>query len=235
MASEDFIDKTSRFLARREGIDKTLKVLRYSARLAVALGPKDPELAKRLSSFEKSVGVSRKAYRLGKFLQDVNSLRHSKTRDPTFLLELLAYGGEGVYYFTEQLTWLVKAGALSKDLEERFGRISATAELIGYAGSIWLSLLKLSKLMEQERTLENALEKLAKDGAVVDAKTQAKLAALRFQRRLRCALVVQDLADSLMALNDVTGGRIKGLNSPLLLALAGLTSGCVSFFKNWNA
>jgi len=47
----------------------------------------------------------RKAFRLGKFLQDVNALRHSRTTGLLALLELVAYGGEGVYYFIEQLAW----------------------------------------------------------------------------------------------------------------------------------
>ncbi|GLC45802.1 hypothetical protein PLESTB_001154400 [Pleodorina starrii] len=235
MASkEDFFDKTSRFLAKREGIDKTLKVLRYSARLAVALSPKDQELTKRLASFEKSVGVSRKAFRLGKFLQDVNSFRHSKTTDATVFLELLAYGGEGIYYFLEQFTWLIKTGALHKDLEERVAFASAFSELVGYVGSIWLSYLKLQKLIKQERDLTEQLQKIRKEEGVTDPKLEGTLLSVRFQRNLRCALIVQDIADSVMAFNDVTGGRFKGFNNPMVLALAGLTSGSISFYKNWN-
>ncbi len=47
----------------------------------------------------------RKAFRLGKFLQDVNNLRKSRATGPTYLLEALAYGGEGVYFFIEQAVW----------------------------------------------------------------------------------------------------------------------------------
>eukprot|EP00983_Pelagomonas_calceolata_P071084 1151051-Pelagomonas_calceolata.AAC.2 len=46
-----------------------------------------------------------KAFRLGKFLQDVNAIRHSRTTGYLAILELIAYGGEGVYYFIEQLAW----------------------------------------------------------------------------------------------------------------------------------
>lgn len=106
----------------------------------------------------------RKAFRLGKFLQDVNSLRHSQTKDAQFVLELVAYGGEGIYYFLEQFTWLVKTGALSKDLEERLAYASALAELVGYAGNIWLSFLKLQKLMQQEREVEATITKTCKVG-----------------------------------------------------------------------
>ena len=50
---------------------------------------------------------NRKAFRLGKFLQDVNGLRRSRSLGYMALLELVAYGGEGVYYFLEQLSWCV--------------------------------------------------------------------------------------------------------------------------------
>lgn len=49
----------------------------------------------------------RKAYRLGKFLQDVNSVRKMKawTNSSLALLELVAYAGEGTYYFLDQFLW----------------------------------------------------------------------------------------------------------------------------------
>ena len=49
--------------------------------------------------------ISRKAYRLGKWLANVNKLRKLSPTNQQGFLELLANGGEAVYYFTEQLTW----------------------------------------------------------------------------------------------------------------------------------
>lgn len=47
----------------------------------------------------------RKAYRLGKFLGDVNTLRKTRLHAPFGALEWVAAGGECVYYFTDQLVW----------------------------------------------------------------------------------------------------------------------------------
>lgn len=65
----------------------------------------------------------RKAYRLGKFLQDVNGLRklqllsggnvalqqqqqcQQQQQQYLLLLEVLVYLGEGTYYFLDQFTW----------------------------------------------------------------------------------------------------------------------------------
>ncbi len=43
---------------------------------------------------------------------------------------------------------------------------------------------------------------------MTDPGLEAKLGSLRFQRRLRVALVVQDVADALMSANDVTGALV---------------------------
>ena len=47
----------------------------------------------------------RKAYRLGKWLSDVNAMRKMPLTTRFAYLELLASGGSAVYYFVEQLTW----------------------------------------------------------------------------------------------------------------------------------
>ena len=47
----------------------------------------------------------RKAYRLGKWLADVNAMRKVPLTSRFAALELLSAGGSAVYYFTEQLTW----------------------------------------------------------------------------------------------------------------------------------
>ncbi|GFH13439.1 uncharacterized protein HaLaN_09325 [Haematococcus lacustris] len=87
--------------------------------------------------------ASAKAFRLGKFLQDLNNLRKSRATGATAILELVAYGGEGIYYFIEQMVWLIKAGALSKEHEAQLTHMSAWAELLGYAANIWLSIPKV--------------------------------------------------------------------------------------------
>ena len=47
----------------------------------------------------------RKAYKLGKFLADINKLRKVPIDDQLLYLELLSNAGNCVYLFMEQLTW----------------------------------------------------------------------------------------------------------------------------------
>jgi hypothetical protein len=63
-----------------------------------------PAAAARLKSFKSSVGLSRKAFRLGKFVQSLNAL-HTHPHPPLALV-ILVCSGEGIYYFVEQFVWL---------------------------------------------------------------------------------------------------------------------------------
>ena len=154
--SRDFLAHLETYLARRDGVDKFLKISRYSARLALAAGPPlPPAAAARLKSFESSVGLSRKAFRLGKFVQSLNALRAHPYPPPA--LAILACGGEGVYYFLEQFVWLAKAGLLPAHLLPRLQRLSAWAELLGYVGSIAIKL-------EEVARIESSVKKRLADG-----------------------------------------------------------------------
>ena len=59
----------------------------------------------RTARTHKLLGARRKAYKLGKFLADVNKLRKVPITDQLLYLELLANGGNMLYLFMEQLTW----------------------------------------------------------------------------------------------------------------------------------
>mmetsp|Transcript_22785 Transcript_22785/g.57947 ORF Transcript_22785/g.57947 Transcript_22785/m.57947 type:complete len:249 (-) Transcript_22785:843-1589(-) len=241
----DTLDHTIAFLQKREGIDKTLKLIRYTSRLVAAVSPKDSDTFARFSALEKSVGQSRKAYRLGKFLQDFNNLRKSDATGYLCLVELVAYGGEGIYYFIEQLVWLIKAGALSKEYEAQLSKISAWAELAGYLANMYMTVLAVRELSAKEASLRAKLDKALKEeggqalqgaspASPAVASLQKDLAATRFKRALKAASMVQDLADSLIAINDIRGGKDRVISHPATLALAGLVSGSISFYKNWN-
>lgn len=220
---KDFLTHLEIYLAKRDGVDKLLKISRYAAKLIVAssLLHSHP-LASRLQSFESSVGISRKAFRLGKFVQDVNALRaidfasHSNSK---LLLSAVAYGGEGFYYFIEQLLWLGKAGLIDKRHLPALQKLSAWCEFVGYFGSVSLKVMEIGEIAAEEERC-------------VAGKEEEKVRKLREKKVMKRLSVVQDLADGLMALADIRdGGGVAA--SPLLLAAAGLLSALISTHKNW--
>ncbi|GFY86143.1 peroxin 11A [Actinidia rufa] len=230
----DFLNHLEAYLAKRDGVDKVLKISRYATKiiLASSLFPETLPLHRRLKSFESSVGVSRKAFRLGKFVQDVNALRNScfDSREE-IVFSLIAYGGEGLYYFVEQFVWLAKSGLIDAKHLRSLQMISSWAELIGYVGSIGLKIRYLKRIAEDEACVRASIE-IAIGRGDMCGEEEAKIRKLREKKFMKKLSIVQDLADGLMALADVRDGQGR-LSAPILMSSAGLLSALISTHKNW--
>ncbi|KAF7851576.1 hypothetical protein BT93_L3575 [Corymbia citriodora subsp. variegata] len=230
----DFLLHLEAYLAKRDGVDKALKISRYATKiiLSSSLLPEALPLRRRLKSFESSVGLSRKAFRLGKFVQDVNALRASPLDSgQDLILSLIAYGGEGVYYFVEQFVWLAKSGLIDGRHSRVLSKISAWAEFVGYIGSVNLKIRDLRRLQEDEACVESSIE-IATSRGVNCKEEELKLRKLRDKKLMKKLSMVQDLADGLMALADIRDGKGR-LSGPLLMSCAGLVSALISTHKNW--
>ncbi|KAM0972904.1 hypothetical protein ACFX13_016561 [Malus domestica] len=231
---KDFLNHLEAYLAKRDGVDKLLKISRYATKIALASSvlPETLPLTQRLKSFESSVGVSRKAFRLGKFVQDVNALRSSKfDSNQELVLALIAYGGEGLYFFVEQFVWLVKSGLIDKKHSRNLQKISAWAEFIGYAGSISLKFRDLNRISEDEKCVKSSIEIAITRGNGCEEEKE-RLSKLREKKMMKRLSVVQDSADALMALADIRDGGGPFLG-PLSISLAGMLSALISTHKNW--
>ncbi|XP_050124294.1 peroxisomal membrane protein 11A-like [Malus sylvestris] len=231
---KEFLNHLEAYLAKRDGVDKLLKISRYATKIALASSvlPETLPLTQRLKSFESSVGVSRKAFRLGKFVQDVNALRSSKfDSNQELVLALIAYGGEGLYFFVEQFVWLVKSGLIDKKHSRNLQKISAWAEFIGYAGSISLKFRDLNRISEDEKCVKSSIEIAITRGNGCEEEKE-RLSKLREKKMMKRLSVVQDSADALMALADIRDGGGPFLG-PLSISLAGMLSALISTHKNW--
>ena len=51
---------------------------------------------------------------------------------------------------------------IAPDYARRFGLVSAWAELVGYVGSVWLNVLRISAALERERALSQELTRRKK-------------------------------------------------------------------------
>ncbi|KAK8642456.1 hypothetical protein V6N13_011798 [Hibiscus sabdariffa] len=231
---KDFLNHLETYLAKRDGVDKLLKISRYATKIILASSvlPETLPLTRQLKSFESSVGLSRKAFRLGKFVQDVNALRNSHLDSKEeILLSIIAYGGEGLYYFVEQFIWLAKSGLIDARHSRNLQKISAWAEFVGYIGSITLKLRELKRMNEDEACLNSSIE-IAILGGVGCKEEEERRRKLRAKKVTKQLSVVQDFADGLMALADIRDGK-GSFTDPLLLSCAGLLSALISTHKNW--
>jgi hypothetical protein len=247
-STPDALDLAVSYLKQRDGIDKLLKLVRYTCRLALVTGAVDPSSyplsTKRLDALQASIGDARKAYRLGKFLQGIQAGR--KAGGLTALsgalgtgpfLAALAGAGDAFYYFFEQGTWLVRAKAAPHAWGPPLARASAAAELVSYVGSAGLVLAALDGLALREVALCKAARAAAWEGREGDGRAaEADLADLRSRRSVLRAALAQDACDALLALADLRGGKSGGLlGSKPVLAGAGLASAVLGARKVWLA
>ena len=200
----------------------------------------------RLSALESSIGDARKAYRLGKWLQGVKAFREaggwealSGARGPSPALAALAAAGDGLYFFLEQGTWLVRARVAPVSWARPVSRASAAAELLSYLGSSGLALAALDALALREVALRRSLASRGVwPGAGPEvAAIRAELASLSAKRTALRLALLQDACDALLALSDLrSAGKDRGiLASKPLLAIAGLVSAILGTRKVWVA
>ncbi|CAK9312637.1 unnamed protein product [Citrullus colocynthis] len=230
----DFFNHLEAYLAKREGVDKLLKISSYTTKIILsssALSESHP-LTHRLKSFDSSVGVSRKAFRLGKFIQDLNALRNSHFESTQeFLLAFLAYAGEGFYYFVEQFIWLANSGLIDKRHSSRLHKIIAWPEFMGYIGSTSLKFRDLNRIFEDEACLKASID-IAVTRGNGNLKEEEKMKKLRAKMLMKKLSIVQDFADGFMAAANISDGDGR-FSGPLLISCVGLLSALISAHKNW--
>eukprot|EP00898_Chlorokybus_atmophyticus_P007561 jgi/Chlat1/7806/Chrsp66S07260 len=253
-AKDDTLDKVQTYLAKRDGIDKVVKTIQYTCKLAHwyysqwADEKSCSALAARFKALERSAGTSRKAFRLGRSLAGYNAIRHMSANTPARIraLTTLSNAGDMVYWFFDHFIWLSRVGFLHPHLESRFEFISAFGEALGYVFGIAADLIVLQENAAREqlllRELHTARAALAKDivpyGADMSKHKASQqeqllqsLSALRTQRLMTILTILANLGDLVIALNDIYPGTKLG--HALTLTVGGFTSAWCGAYKNW--
>ena len=179
MGGPDALDHSVAFLKQRDGLDKTLKLMRYvSAIAAYNILADDPSsvTGTKLRKLDKSTGITRKYLKLGKFLGNLKELRAllrageiasrqriapagNRTPDAALAsaaafanrLNIASQLAQLVYNFAEQLNWAAKIG-LIRDARRRrkIERWTSVAELATYVFTINVSMLTLWRCAQRE-------------------------------------------------------------------------------------
>ncbi|KAL6903772.1 hypothetical protein ACP4OV_004585 [Aristida adscensionis] len=220
-AAGDTLDKLVVFLAKRDGIDKLVKTFQYVSKLAHwAAGPSRPELAGRAKSWETASGLSRKAFRSGRFLTGLNALRRAPGEFGA--LAVAANAGEMVYFFFDHFTWLSRVGALGAWVAPRSSFVSAFGESVGYLFFIAMDLIMIRRGLRQER-------KLLREGGDKDRDKEVR--RIRMDRVMRLMATAANAADLVIGIAEVEPNPF--CNHAVTLGISGLVSAWAGWYRNW--
>lgn len=244
---KDVLDKLVLFLAKRDGIDKLVKTLQYAGKLGhYRVGATNPELADRCKNLEVAAGLSRKAFRTGRFLTGFNALRTTQFPDrKQQVLSILGYGGEMVYWFFDHILWLSRVGVLPSHLANRMCFISAFGEAFSYVFFIASDLMLLRQGLQVEVQLKRTLQELRElqelqefqefeEDLVLKKKVQevvSRISAVRMERVMCVMAIVANVSDLVIAMADVEPESVAA--NPVVLGVSGLASAWSGWYRNW--
>lgn len=237
----DSLDLLVTFLAKRDGIDKLVKTFQYVSKLAHwHLQKSSPPLADRAKKWEVSCGLSRKAFRTGRFLTGLNALRCPSPNWAFQVLAILANGGEMVYFFFDHLLWLSRVGVLDTHLATRMSYISAFGESFGYVFFLIADFINIRQGLLKEKLLQKELELLTVEGKVESEgvedqikEAKSKISAIRMQRVMQAMAIAANLADLVIAIADIEPNPF--CNHAVTLGISGLVSAWAGWYRNWPA
>ncbi|KAF5743601.1 Peroxisomal membrane protein 11B [Tripterygium wilfordii] len=224
----DTVDKLVIFLAKRDGIDKLVKTFQYVSKLVNwHTEATNPEIAQRFKKWEVASGLSRKAFRTGRFLTGFNALRRSPGSTKTFqFLSVLANAGEMVYFFFDHFLWLARIETLDPKLARRMSFISAFGESFGYVFFIISDFIAMREGVEAERKLIKA-----KEEGLIDKEGEDRRRQIRADRVMRMMAVAANVADLIIGIADIEPNRF--CNHAVTLGISGLVSAWAGWYRNW--
>ena len=153
-----YVSQVLKFWSTTVGRDKTSRVVQYLARFLawyyVSVGaPK--ETVMRFSSIKSNIALSRKLFRIGKFLEHFQAaLKAVATPDP--VLKVTAVGrqlGYACYLILDALQWIhgAKAYAFQKETYQKIAKNAARFWLIGLTFSLISGAYKSYHLLQRNK------------------------------------------------------------------------------------
>lgn len=228
----DTVDKLVIFLAKRDGIDKLVKTFQYVSKLVHwHVEARYPGVANRAKQWEVASGLSRKAFRSGRFLTGFNTLRRNPGSTPLFrFLAVFANAGEMVYFFFDHFLWLSRIGVIDAGLARRMSFISAFGESLGYVFFIIADSIIIKEGLAKQRILQaDASDKDFQNEKA--AEQNEAISKIRADRVMRLMAVSANVADLVIGLADIEPNPL--CNHAVTLGISGLVSAWAGWYRNW--
>jgi len=246
-ADADELDHAVAFLKTRDGLDKSLKLLRYAAMLgAFGVDPRGVAGSK-LRDLDRSTATARKFLRLGKFLGNARDLRvHWRARER--LIEKTPAGAVAAKVRRIEETETRARDAHANALRLNRLNIGCSGASLAYyflEQFVWakaVGLIRAPKTNARVAQLAPAhLQRISRFEAFGNSfglSTEHLEASLdEARRRLFLARVsfCADVADCAACAGEVTGGNANPLRRPGLVGALGLVSALCGVYEKWEA
>ncbi|WFD31263.1 Peroxisomal membrane protein PMP27 [Malassezia sp. CBS 17886] len=226
-----YLSQVLKFWGTTVGRDKTSRTVQYLARFLAWYkfqqgAPK--ETVARYASIKSNIGLSRKLFRIGKFLEHYQAaLKGTAIADP--VLRLTTVGrqlGYSVYLMLDALQWMqgAKAVQFSKDTYQRITKNAARFWLAGLTFSLISGVYKSYLLMQRTK-----LARRPRVSAEKEAERRLELNQIASETR---AVRLQMLQDSCDWLNPGTSTGWINANDGLI-GLAGTLSSLLGARSQW--
>mmetsp|Transcript_5066 Transcript_5066/g.15190 ORF Transcript_5066/g.15190 Transcript_5066/m.15190 type:complete len:241 (-) Transcript_5066:1574-2296(-) len=236
-SSKGKVDKTVAFLSKRDGIDKVLKLAKYLSSLGVELShggegggaSSGGRGGGKLKDLESALSLSRKAFRLGKFLGNVNKLvelreRERKRAEDAARREVGK--GDGFRKLVEENYFLSRRTFLVLSL------VNNCSEGLYYFLD-QLQFLVKAKVLKKSDTIKG-IKRTAAVAELLSYVADTLLLVLDGKSgEDMCFSTMQNLADFLMALDDIRDSE-GGLGDPRFLSCLGLVSALIGIRSKWK-
>ncbi|KAL2932373.1 Peroxisomal membrane protein 11-4 [Bienertia sinuspersici] len=196
--------------------------------LTVMSATKQAELARRAKQWEVAAGLSRKAFRSGRSLTGLNTIRRSP--GPTHGLRTLAFlgnAGEMVYFFFDHFTWLSRIGVLDAKLAKKTSFISAFGESIGYIFFIISDFIHMNEGLKKEKLLLKGFE----EGEKKEEEVKEVVGKIKGDRVMRLMAVAANIADLIIAVAEVQPNPV--CCHAVTLGISGLVSAWAGWYRTW--
>ncbi|KAJ9140007.1 hypothetical protein P3X46_030695 [Hevea brasiliensis] len=202
------MDKLVVFLAKRDGIDKLVKTFQYVSKLVHwHVEATHPDIPPRFKQWEVASGLSRKAFRTGRFLTGFNALRTNPGSTPTF--KFLA---------------VLIIGTLDAKLASKMSFVSAFGESFGYIFFIIADFIIIREGIRSERKL--LVSSKEDSNEVKDNRRR-----IRADRVTRLMAIAANIADLIIALVDIAPNPF--CNHAVALGISGFISAWAGWYRNW--
>eukprot|EP00298_Acanthocystis_sp_HF-20_P003078 c13456_g1_i1.p1 GENE.c13456_g1_i1~~c13456_g1_i1.p1 ORF type:complete len:258 (-),score=76.05 c13456_g1_i1:33-740(-) len=215
--------------------DKLLRLVQYGSKIEKFSSAENQKILRAISS---NLGASRRAFRLWKWLEGIDTLRKINSDD--HLVRTLGYFRHtflSTYYLFDNLVWCGERGIWKPADFDRFKKLTYTVWAIAIFANILLTIRSYQVVIQSILSTGAARKKIVqrrKDGENVDkemAEITQKMGQLDTKKGDLVQSLIRDVLDFTIPYNLARGGGVVNDN---VIGFIGVVTSIMGLFAVWK-